>query len=367
MMGIREEGRMEADVVGEVADRENDHQKDRGNGHEKEHRNDRQGDPEKDRRYDRIDEHESHAGNWLAIDTSTSAMTLAVLNGETVLGESNLHAVRNHSTLLIPAIHELVRSLDMTMGDIQGIAAGKGPGSYTGVRIGVTAAKTLAWALGCRLIGVSSLEAMAYGGFCDYGRKQLDEAGLSGQNDTPPSEQLNMNGSPPSEQLNMSQWVVPLIDGRRNQVFTGLYASDGKKWSCLADDSIRLMSEWAEALVYRYFNQVDSREEHVGVHDGMGGHDEQDWRDGRSGRPERIIIVGEVEPFGDDIDQIARLIDCTVVMQKLEIRARDVGFLGLTQWGRGDRQDVHGFIPNYAQLTEAEKNLLKRGSELVRK
>ncbi len=294
MTGIREEGGTEAGIIGEVVERE--------------------------------DDRSNLAGNWLAIDTSTSAMTLAVLSGKTVLGESNIHAVRNHSTLLIPAIKELVRSLDMTMNDIQGIAAGKGPGSYTGVRIGVTVGKTLAWALGVPLVGVSSLEAMAYGGLCEFSWS-TDEAGLLGQNGTP-DEQMNLNQS--GEQLNLNQWVVPLMDARRNQAFTGLYVSDGTKWSCLAEDSIRFMSEWVEALVYRYFGE----------------------------RPGRVIFVGEVEPFGDAIDQISRLIDCTVVREKTEIRARDVGFLGLGQWARGERQDVHGFAPNYAQLTEAEKNLV---------
>ncbi|HEY0828966.1 MAG TPA: tRNA (adenosine(37)-N6)-threonylcarbamoyltransferase complex dimerization subunit type 1 TsaB [Bacilli bacterium] len=262
------------------------------------------------------------AGKWLAIDTSTSAMTLAVFNGQSVLGESNLHAVRNHSTLLIPAIQELVKSLDMTMKDLQGIAAGKGPGSYTGVRIGVTAAKTLAWALGVPLVGVSSLEAMAYGGLCDFGGRRTDDAGL-----------LDRNSGPGGKMMNLNQWVVPLMDARRNQAFTGLYVSEGTKWSCLAEDSIRLMtSEWAEALVDIY------------------------------GQPGRIVFVGEIEPFGDIIDQVSKLVDCMVIREPAVIRARDVGLLGLGQWAQGCGQDVHGFVPNYAQLTEAEKNLVGKST-----
>ncbi len=67
-----------------------------------------------------------------------------------------------HGRMLVPVIDELVREAGIGRGEVGAVAVSVGPGSYTGLRIGVTAAKTLAWALGAKLVGVSSLEALAH-------------------------------------------------------------------------------------------------------------------------------------------------------------------------------------------------------------
>src|SRR5437879_900652 len=99
-------------------------------------------------------------GRILALDTSTAAMSIAIIEQGQLVQETHIHADRTHSLYLMPMIQELIKTVGMKLSDLSAIAVGVGPGSYTGVRIGVTAAKTLAWTLKLPIIGISSLEAM---------------------------------------------------------------------------------------------------------------------------------------------------------------------------------------------------------------
>lgn len=107
----------------------------------------------------------------LAFDTATSSLAVAVTEGGRVLAERNIHAERNHSAYLVTAIGDCLEAVGLAKQDLDGIAVGIGPGSYTGIRIAVTTAKTLAWSLRLPVYGVSSLAALALGGW----------AGASGQ------------------------------------------------------------------------------------------------------------------------------------------------------------------------------------------
>src|SRR5690606_20357531 len=83
-----------------------------------------------------------------------------VRDGELLVEEISAMAV-NHSLRAMPAIEELLAKAGLEPANIDAIAVSEGPGSYTGVRIGVTIAKTLAWTLGKPLVGVSSLKVLA--------------------------------------------------------------------------------------------------------------------------------------------------------------------------------------------------------------
>ena len=75
----------------------------------------------------------------------------------------NERAERNHSVHVVPVMEQLLAASNTQPGQLDGIAVGVGPGSYTGIRIAVTAAKTLAWAWDIPVAGVSSLQAIAWG------------------------------------------------------------------------------------------------------------------------------------------------------------------------------------------------------------
>lgn len=123
----------------------------------------------------------------LAFDTSNQALSLSILEDEHLLAQTTLNIKKNHSITLMPAIDFLMNSLDMKPKDLDRIVVAQGPGSYTGLRIAVATAKTLAHTLKIELVGVSSLLALV--------PEQVE--GL----------------------------VIPIMDARRNNVYAGFYQS----------------------------------------------------------------------------------------------------------------------------------------------
>ena len=128
----------------------------------------------------------------LAFDTSSKALSLAILEDKQVLAETTINIKKNHSITLMPAIDFLMGSLDWTPKDLDRIVVAQGPGSYTGLRIAVATAKTLAHTLKIELVGVSSLLALV--------PEQVE--GL----------------------------VIPVMDARRNIVYAGFYQSGQAVW-----------------------------------------------------------------------------------------------------------------------------------------
>lgn len=97
----------------------------------------------------------------LAFDTSGAATSVAVWDDGVVLAEASFVDAENHSTTLMPTIDRLMTEAGLAPSDLTRIAVAQGPGSYTGLRIAVTAAKTLAFTLGIEVVGVSSLYSIA--------------------------------------------------------------------------------------------------------------------------------------------------------------------------------------------------------------
>src|SRR5699024_1939365 len=97
----------------------------------------------------------------LAIDTSNEALGIALYQNEKIIAEYISVSKIKHSTRLMPAIAQLMENADVEPKDLEKIIVAKGPGSYTGVRIGLSIAKTLAWSLNIPIVGISSLEALA--------------------------------------------------------------------------------------------------------------------------------------------------------------------------------------------------------------
>ena len=148
----------------------------------------------------------------LAIDTSNFTLGVALINGTQVIGEYTTNLKKNHSVRVMPAIESLLRDCDTSPKELTKIVVAQGPGSYTGVRIGVTIAKTLAWTLKIPLSAVSSLEVLAANG------RSFD--GL----------------------------ISPLFDARRGQVYTGLYEFDNGNLKTVMEDCNILCSDWAMKL-----------------------------------------------------------------------------------------------------------------------
>lgn len=99
----------------------------------------------------------------LALDTSTPAVTVALHDGEHVLAEATTVDPRRHTELLMPLVTAVLAEAGATRRDLTGLAVGVGPGPFTGLRVGLAAARTMGAVLDLPVRGVCSLDVLAYG------------------------------------------------------------------------------------------------------------------------------------------------------------------------------------------------------------
>ena len=97
----------------------------------------------------------------LAWDTSTDVVTVALVDGAEVLGRRTGSGTRRHAEVLGPLIHEILSESGMGGPDLDAVAVGAGPGAFTGLRVGLVTARTLAWTWGVQAVGACSLDAVA--------------------------------------------------------------------------------------------------------------------------------------------------------------------------------------------------------------
>ena len=114
--------------------------------------------------------------NYLAIDTSTMISTVTIGDDKEILGDFNVNQSKTHSESLVPMIETLLDLLGMTIRDIDKFIIAQGPGSFTGLRIGMTVAKTLAQVEKKDLITISTLRAMAAGSTSERAKLTLIDA-----------------------------------------------------------------------------------------------------------------------------------------------------------------------------------------------
>lgn len=98
----------------------------------------------------------------LAIDTSTTAISVALHDGSAVLAEATTLDARGHAEHLAPGMTRVLSEAGAAPGDLTDVACGLGPGPFTGLRVGIVTARTLALVTGAALHGVCSLDAMAH-------------------------------------------------------------------------------------------------------------------------------------------------------------------------------------------------------------
>lgn len=128
----------------------------------------------------------------LAVDASTTSGSVALLEGDRIAAEWTFHSAIAHNRRLLSSIDSMLERVGWSMDAIEGFAVTSGPGSFTGVRIGMSTVKTLAWALGKPFVGVPTLDALA--------------------------APLTFSVSP----------VCAVLDARKGEVYYAFYRSDGK-------------------------------------------------------------------------------------------------------------------------------------------
>ena len=131
----------------------------------------------------------------LSIDTSSQVSSVAVLSAERIAAEISMQGALTHSETLMPHIETALRMARVEKSELEGIAVSIGPGSFTGLRIGLASAKMMAYALHIPLIAVPTLEALAHHYICEgvrlvpmmdaqkgnvYAQEFMWEAGLDG-------------------------------------------------------------------------------------------------------------------------------------------------------------------------------------------
>ena len=110
--------------------------------------------------------------NYLAIDASTEACSVALQVNNKVYSRYEL-CPQSHSLRLLPMIDSVLAEANVTLSALNGLIFGQGPGSFTGVRIGVGVAQGLAFAANLPVVGVSSLQAMAQQAYVEFGEEQV--------------------------------------------------------------------------------------------------------------------------------------------------------------------------------------------------
>jgi len=128
----------------------------------------------------------------LAIDTSTNYLSLAITNGDKVISKFHKKADMSHSSLLVPMIDRLLKKARLRLKDIDGFSVSIGPGSFTGLRIGVTTVKGLAYVLKKPIVTVPTLDVIA--------RNIKNFRGI----------------------------ICPVLDAKKGKVYACLYKSDGR-------------------------------------------------------------------------------------------------------------------------------------------
>ncbi len=148
----------------------------------------------------------------LAFDSTAKAASVAVCDGEKLLALYNIDNGLTQSELLLPMAENMLKSLNLTFSDVELLACAVGPGSFTGVRIGVALVKGIAFGKGIPCVEVSTLDELAE----------------------------NLRG--------LSGIIVPCMDARRQQVYTATYRGTSGELDKLTDDRAIAISELAEEL-----------------------------------------------------------------------------------------------------------------------
>lgn len=221
----------------------------------------------------------------LAMDTAGPRLNLSLYEDTALLGKVSLSGVKNHSVILLPALEHLLEDSKIKIKEIDRIVVTKGPGSYTGLRIGVTFAKTLAWTLKKELVGMSTLEVLA---------ANLPNDGL----------------------------VAPIIDARRQNVYTGLYEKINGQLVNISSDKHTDFKSYGEFL--KSFN-----------------------------RP--IMLLGETKNFKEEAKTLGLLVN-----GHLELDYLNPSYLALLGAKKAPEDNILDFVPEYLKLVEAEENWQKQ-------
>jgi tRNA threonylcarbamoyl adenosine modification protein YeaZ len=151
----------------------------------------------------------------IAIDTSTDIASLALVQDDAIIAELTWRCGQNHSAQLLPGLNYLLQQAKLGLDSATGIIVARGPGSYNGLRVGISTAKGLAFSLGIPLVGISTLAVAAY---------QQAERGLP---------------------------VCPIFNAGRGEIAVAIYQKKGEDWAQLVAEHITTLDALCARITTR--------------------------------------------------------------------------------------------------------------------
>lgn len=233
----------------------------------------------------------------LAIDSSGLVASAALLEEDNLIAEYTVHYKKTHSQTLLPMIDEIVKMTEMDLNTIDAIAVAKGPGSFTGLRIGAATVKGLGLALDKPVIGVPTVEGLA----------------------------MNLYG--------VDKLICPLMDARRNQVYTGIYRFCDDKMVIVKDQTAIGVEELIQAL-----NLIG----------------------------QEVIFLGDGVPVYKEMIKTAIEVPCSFApAHQNKQRASAVGARALDYFEQGLYDSADAFEPEYLRMSQAERERMEKQKEAV--
>lgn len=228
----------------------------------------------------------------LVLESSGLVASVALMEEEKMIGEYTVNFKKTHSQTLLPMVDELVKNIGIDLKELDGIAISNGPGSFTGLRIGSATAKGLAQALNIPIVPVSTLEALAANLF---GTKGI---------------------------------ICPMMDARRNQVYTGLYGYEGSRLMTYEKPAALPVTEILEKI-----NQ----------------------------NGESVIFLGDGVPvYKKQIEEMVKVPFRYAPSHLNRQRAGAVGTLAVQYFQEGKMELARDHKPDYLRKSQAERELLEK-------
>jgi tRNA threonylcarbamoyladenosine biosynthesis protein TsaB len=233
----------------------------------------------------------------LAIETTGPHCSVAIIDEAGKVIEASSKGTMNHLQFLMPLTKQLLTDCGLQLGDIDVIAVSAGPGSFTGIRIGVSSARGLAQVLNCKVTPVETLKAFAY--------------------HVPEYEGL----------------ICPIFDARRNQVYGGAYVWQEGEIVEAVPGGPYMLDEYLALLELAIAKSGINRLQFFG--DGLKpyGQKVETWA---SGHPVLLSIAPEEHRYQE---------------------AGSVARLGFAETNKGNARNYESVFPNYMRIAEAQKNL----------
>lgn len=149
----------------------------------------------------------------LCIETSASALSVCLAEDGRILADRVCAEPRQQAAQTAPLVKEVLDAAGVAVKDCDAVCVSAGPGSYTGLRVGASTAKGLAFGAGIPLVAVGTLDVLVQGTRCPV---------VAGHDDEAAGHDVMADTDRPS-------FIVPMLDARRMEVYTAVYTSDGKR------------------------------------------------------------------------------------------------------------------------------------------